>query len=395
VFVGVLLAIALWPSATPVDVASVERGPLRVTIEQEGQARVRDRVVISAPIAGRALRPFPQPGERVARGKTVVATIALDLPGVQRANEASLAAVLAAERAVESARADAARATTFAVVQGGLAALLDVLGYRPTIPASVEAQRRAQTLAQEQVRKADSALARAESGAAQARARAGLGGAGAAAGERVAIRAPADGVVLKRYRDAEGLVVPGEPLLEIGEPLQLEIIAPVLSRDATRIAPGAQAIVRQWGGDPLPGRVSRVDPAAFTLVSALGVTEQRVNTVTALADPKQAVALGLGDGFRVELQIVVWERSDAVKAPTGSLFRRGEGWAAFVVDGGRARLRSIKVGQISGMEAEILDGLRPGERVIVHPAESLVDGARVASTETATGARAPGATSGR
>jgi HlyD family secretion protein len=398
VLVGALLVVALWPSAIPVDVATVERGMLRVTIEEEGQARVRDRVVISAPVAGRVLRPFPQPGERVVRGTTILATIAVDLPTPdQRATEASLAALMAAERTVERARADAARATAAAMVQGGLTALLEYFGYRPTVPETIEAQRRQERVTREQLKAADTALTRAEYEAARARVRAGLAAdAAPGPGRRITIRASADGVVLKRYRDSEGLVAPGEPLLEIGDPTQVEIVSPVLSRDAIRIAPGAPAAVREWGGEPLAGRVARVDPAAFTVVSALGVTEQRVNVVTALDDPQQAVLLGLGDGFRVELQIVVWEQSGVVKAPTSSLFRRGDAWAVFVVEGARARVRSLKVGHISGIEAEILEGLQPGEHVVVHPSESLQDGARVAPADPSAryDARRTGAASG-
>jgi HlyD family secretion protein len=196
----------------------------------------------------------------------------------------------------------------------------------------------------------------------------------------VDIAAPVDGVVLRRVRESEAVVPAGEPLLELGDPARIEIVSDLLSTDAVKVRPGARAIVDQWGGDrPLDARVRRVEPSGFTKVSALGVEEQRVNVVLDFADPSAAVA-ALGDAYRVEVAIVVWERDEVLKVPTGALFRRGEQWAAYVADAGRARERTVTVGQRTAREAEVLGGLAAGDQVVLHPGDTLADGVRVRSS---------------
>ena len=194
----------------------------------------------------------------------------------------------------------------------------------------------------------------------------------------VTVTAPVDGVVLKRVRESESVVPAGDPLLEIGDPSQLEIVSDLLSTDAVRVKPGARAIVEQWGGDrPLDAKVRRVEPSGFTKVSALGVEEQRVNVVLDFVDPANAFA-SLGDAYRVEIRIVTWESADVLKVPTSALFRQGEDWAAYVVVGDRAQARRLTIGQRTGQEAEVLDGLSAGEPVILHPGDALAGGVRVA-----------------
>jgi HlyD family secretion protein len=176
------------------------------------------------------------------------------------------------------------------------------------------------------------------------------------------------------HEESERIVLAGTALLELGNPADLEIVADVLSADAVRIQPGADMDVEEWGGDrTLRARVRRVEPSGFTKVSALGVEEQRVNVIGDFVDPPAR----LGDGFRVEVRIVVWEAPDVVRVPGSALFRRGDGWAVFVADGGRARIRDVDVGHRGAFEAEIRAGLEPGERVVLHPSDRVSDGARV------------------
>jgi HlyD family secretion protein len=196
--------------------------------------------------------------------------------------------------------------------------------------------------------------------------------------EEFAIRAPVRGRVLRVMQESEGVVQPGTPLLEIGDPAALEIVVDVLTTDAVEIRTGAPVRIERWGGDAtLAGRVTRVEPSAFTRLSALGVEEQRVNVVIGLDGPPAAYA-SLGDGYRVEVGIVVWERSGRLLVPVGAVHRQGDGWAAYVVEAGRARLRSVRIGRRNGTDAEVLEGLREGERVVLYPTDTVEDGARVA-----------------
>jgi HlyD family secretion protein len=208
-------------------------------------------------------------------------------------------------------------------------------------------------------------------------ARARLQAPAAAGGPTVEIRAPVDGVVLRRLRESEAVVPPGEPLLEIGDPDRIEVVADFLSTDAVRIRPGAPVVIEQWGGGhPLHGRVRRIEPSGFMKVSALGVEEQRVYVVIDFADAPEALER-LGDAYRVEVRAVVSEGTNVVKAPIGALFRRGEAWAVFRVVEGVATLTMVEVGQRNESEAEIVKGLSEGDAVIMHPPDTIADGMRV------------------
>jgi HlyD family secretion protein len=180
--------------------------------------------------------------------------------------------------------------------------------------------------------------------------------------------------VLKRLRESESIVQLGEPLIEIGDPDRLEVVADLLSTDAVRVRPGLPVLLEQWGGGVLEGLVRRVEPSGFMKVSALGVEEQRVNVIIDFADA--GAAAGLGDGYRVEVRIVVWRGDSVLKLPLGALFRYGDGWAVFAVDGERARRRPVTVGHRNSIEAEV-EGLAEGQRVVLHPPDTLEDGARI------------------
>jgi HlyD family secretion protein len=199
-----------------------------------------------------------------------------------------------------------------------------------------------------------------------------------APGRVVSVTAPVDGVVLKRLRESETFVPAGDPLVEVGDPGDLEIVADLLSTDAVRAKAGARAIVEQWGGEkPLEARVRRIEPAGFMKISALGVEEQRVNAVLDFVESSPAARASLGDGYRVEVRVVIWESPSVVKVPTSALFRRGEKWAVYAVDGGRARRTVVELGHQTAQYAEAISGLADGARVILHPGDTLADGARV------------------
>jgi HlyD family secretion protein len=192
----------------------------------------------------------------------------------------------------------------------------------------------------------------------------------------VDVVAPVDGVVLKRLRESASVVPVGEPLLEIGDPARLEIAADLLSTDAVRVSPGNVVRIEQWGGgDVLEGRVRLVEPSGFMKVSALGVEEQRVNVIIDFVNA--AAARRLGDGYRVEVRVVIWRHDATLKAPIGSLFRRGDAWAAFLVEDRRARLRDVQLGRRNDREGQVLEGLSEGQFVVLHPPDTLTDAARV------------------
>jgi HlyD family secretion protein len=380
-FVALLLLVALWPAAVPVEVARAERGTLRVTVDEEGETRVHDRFLVSAPVAGRVQRIELEPGDGVARGRTVLATLdpqPLDARGRAEAK----AALAAAEAAGGRARAEQERAAAaLALARSERARHERLFAERVVSRQQLEARATEAQAAEEGLRAAEYAARAAEHERDMAKARLlgtpGQGGDPAA--RRIVIRSPIDGVVLKRYRESEAVVPAGEPLLEVGDAGRLEIVSDLLSSDAVKVRAGQAVLVEQWGGEaPLRARVRRVEPAGFMKVSALGVEEQRVNVVMDFEDPREAWA-ALGDAYRVEVRIVVSEGEGVVKVPTSSLFRSGEGFAVFAVDGGRARLRPVVVGRRNGLEAEIISGLEPDQVVVVHPSDAVRDGARVSA----------------
>ena len=191
------------------------------------------------------------------------------------------------------------------------------------------------------------------------------------------IRAPIDGCILRIYQESTAVVEVGSPLMEVGDPTDLEVVADVLSRDAVQISPGDPVRLKRWGGDaPLAGRVRLVEPSGFTKLSALGVEEQRVNVIIDVVDPPEKREQ-LGDGFRVDCEVIVWEADNVLQVPTSALFRVDDTWRVFVVDGRVARLTSVAVGKNNGRSAEVLGGLREGDRVIIHPGDSIEDGVEV------------------
>ena len=381
-----LIVLGSRPRPVPVDIAPVVRGTLSVTLDEEGETRVRDRFEISAPVAGRVLRIELEPGDPVLAGESVLATFlpASPVPLDPRQRAEAQAAVEAAEAMVGQAEAlhkQAVQERAFAESTLNRLRRLQEEGVSSAEQlesAQVEFNTRQEALeaAEFAVRDARGNLAAARARVQRFRFRAGGGATGNP--EAIQIFSPVDGLVLRRVRESEAVVPAGEPLLEVGDPRELEVVTDYLSNDAVRMRAGQTALIDRWGGDrPLRGRVLRVEPSGFTKISALGVEEQRVNVVLELEEPYQARP-SLGDAYRVETRVVVWEQEDQVKVPVGALFRRGADWAVFVVDEGTASERTVEIGERNRQEAQVMGGLEVGDRVVVYPGDSVADGVRVA-----------------
>jgi HlyD family secretion protein len=372
--------LALRPRPVPVDVARAERGPLVVAIEESGMTRVKDRYVVSAPATGSVSRLAFEPGDPAREG-SVLAEIAPALSPLldERTRAAAEARLGAALSALGQARAQVARAETAKqsseqelartkkLAEGGS------IAREPLDRAEFEARLRVDELssavfaakvAGEEVRVARAALGQKERGT---------------IGHHVDVLAPASGRVLRVHQKSAGVVQAGAPLLEVGDPDVLEVVVDLLSTDAVHVAAGTPVVLQGWGGDrPLSGRVRQVEPSAFTRPSALGVDEQRVNVIVALTAPREQWA-ALGDGYRIEARIVLWQASDVLKVPQGAVFRHGDGWAAFAVRDGVAHLVPIAIGHRGETEVEIVSGLSEGQSVAVHPGDRVKDGVRVES----------------
>jgi HlyD family secretion protein len=377
-----LIVAGLWPQPQPVEVAMVKRGDLAVTVNEEGMTRVKNRYVITSPVAGQLRRIEWKAGATVEAGKTVLAVLEsggadlLDARGQAQAE----ARVRAAEAMREQVAAQRASAAANAKMQRDDFARQQILFKAGTLSRQEfdTAELRATTTAQEE-RATEFAVQVAEFEWAQARAVLTRGQPESAGGrgEPLVIKSPVSGRILRVMQESERLVPAGFPLLEVGDPADLEARIEVLSRDGVTIQPGARVQLEQWGGPtPLSAQVRWVEPSAYTKISALGVEEQRVYVVVDFIDPFEK-RRALGDNFRVEARIVVWEGHDILKAPAGALFQHGNTWQAFVLEGGLVRLRTVKVNRGNGLETVIEDGLREGDQVVVYPGDKIVDGARV------------------
>lgn len=362
------------PEAIPVEVQAVDRGILRVTVDGIAKTRVRDRFEIAAPAAGQLERISLRPGDPVARGQVVArivgpASAPLD-PRARRELEARLTAARAAE-ARASSSLDQARVAAEQATRDLERSL--TLGKALVIPASdVEAARTLERTRHEEVHMAEAALQQASAEVAVARAALGREG---SRGHPVEVRSPVAGAVLRVARESGGPVPAGAVLLEVGDTSRLEVVADLPSADAVQVSPGDAGTVSGWGRrGVLAARVRRVEPAGFTKVSPLGVEEQRVNVIL---DPAGAGWEALGDAYSVDVSIVIREVPDAVRVPASALFRQGEGWAVFAVDGGRARVRGVSVVARSGGAAALEGGVAPGDRVILYPGDKVADGVRV------------------
>ena len=376
---GAILVWAFLPSPVQADFGTVQKGVLQVTVEDEGQTRVRDRYVVSAPVPGRMERIELEPGDAVTAKKTVLARFAPTDPSLLdvRTRAELEARARAAESAVGSARAERERLQNelkFAqselrrarelVTAGAIATreLEDMQRRVATLERGIDSAEFAVRTAMHQVEVARASLLQTRAGSVAA----------------IPLYSPVSGVVLRRLQESTRVVPMGEPLLEIGNLHDLEIVADFLSSAAVNVKGGQAVLIEQWGGDrPLRGRVRRVEPSGFTKISALGVEEQRVNVLIDFDEPRD-VRERLGDGFRVEARIIIWSKENVLKVPTSSLFRQGAQWAVYKVAGGRAQLQIVEVGQHSGLEAEVLSGLAEGEQIVVYPSDAIRPGVKLA-----------------
>ena len=367
-FIVAAAAWALVPDPIPVDVGVVTHGPLEVSIAEDGMTRIRERYEVTAPVAGRLLRVEVHPGD-VIRPDTPLAHI--DPAPLDPKQEAQLTArVEAAERSAGEAQALLRRARDAAQRAHAEAGRISKLGADAIVSRdAMEAARTADSMA---AKEQEAARFRAEATAYDvlvAKAALGLG-----AGE-IVVRSPVQGRVLQVLHESERVVAAGTPLIVVGDPASLEIVADFLTTHAVRIRAGAQARVERWGGaEPLAARVRLVEPAAFTKVSALGVEEQRVNVICDLVQ----VPATLGDQYRVDVRVVLWSGA-AMKVPATALFTIADRWNVFVLRDGRARLQRVETGQMSDTEVEITSGLQPQETILVHPSDQIHDGVRASA----------------
>lgn len=384
--IAALVVWALLPQPVPVDMATIGRGPLEVTVEDEGITRIREVYTVSAPIGGKMLRSPREVGDDVTANKTLVASIEPTAPTFldvrsQRVNEAAVHAAQAAVDLAEAkikeaksqldfARNDLSRAETLAVSKSISARALEKA--RLDVDSAESAVASAVATLEVRRRELESAKAHLiQPGELNADVRSANGI------NDIHVYSPVDGRVLKIIAESEQVVQPGAPLLEIGDPRDLEIAVDFLSRDAVRIKPGDAARIESWGGDQiLPAKVRRIEPTGFTKVSALGIEEQRVKVILDFTGPPSEWQQ-LGHGYRVIARVVIWHSNDALQVPLSALFREGDNWAVFVAANGRAQRRLVSIGERNLHAARVLEGLKLGEQVILHPSDRVHDGVRV------------------
>jgi HlyD family secretion protein len=372
---AVLIALAFRPEPVDVDTAQVTRGPLQVTVEEDAETRAHDRFTLAAPTAGRLSRILLREGDEVTP-RTPIATISplpLDVRELAeiRARVAS-AEARQREAAEQLARWDSDHAQ----------AVRDLDRARRLAADGIVAQQdfeQAQTKEAAAAKDEEASKFRLNSAAADVeRERAGLVSLEAhqeQGGRMVTLYPSTRSRILRIFEKSERVIPYGTPIAVLSDPNKIEIVADLLSTDAVKVRPGAPVIVENWGGPaPLRAKVRLVEPYGFTKVSALGIEDQRTNVIADFIDPPD----GLGDGYRVDVRVVLWESADVLKVPASALFRVGDRWSVFTVDEGRTRLHSVEVGHRNAAEAEILSGVERGAVVVVHPPNDLKANTRVA-----------------
>ena len=382
------LVWSFWPEPVPVDMASVTRGPMQVSVSDEGRTRVREVYRVSAPVSGRLLRIDRHAGDKVIGGETVVGDLLPTAPSFLdvRSRAQAEAAVKSAEAAKDLAAAEVRRAKAdlaFAVsdlkraqslIAGGAISRAEL--EHAELAYATKAAQLASAEAALQVKDFDLQTAQAllmNPGSADAPAR---------QAASIALLAPVSGEVLRVLHESEAVVATGTPLFEIGDPKDLEVVVEMISEDAVGIHKGAPATLTDWGGaGPLRAQVRLVEPSGFTKISALGVEEQRVNVLLDFTEPHSRWA-SMADGFRVIAHIIIWQSENVLQVPISAMFRSGGGWAVFAVRDGRARLTPVRVGHVNDETAEVLAGLEVGERVIIHPSDRVRNGVRIETRAT-------------
>ncbi|MGL3106045.1 efflux RND transporter periplasmic adaptor subunit [Bradyrhizobium sp. BR 1432] len=386
------LAWFAWPRPVLVDLATVSKGPIEVTADDDGKTHVRHVYTVSAPIAGKVLRishplgeqgPSLHVGDEVVANQTIIALMQPALPGFidVRSRDQLQAEVLAADAAIQQQEAEVKR----------IEAALD---FSRTEFQRAQALSRTQTISAQAFDKVKFEVATNEAALASAKAQVDMrravrtslaarlmdpANAAPSAEPTCCVRvvAPASGRVLKIIQDSEATVLPGAPLVDIGNPLDLEVVADLLSTDAVQIKVGAPVRIDGWGGQPIRGKVVRVDPSGFLKVSALGIEEQRVRVTIDFSDPTEAW-VSLGHDYRVIVHVTTWSAQDALTVPVSALFRKGDQWAVFADENDRAKTTLVQIGHRNSRMAEIRLGLTAGDRVVLHPSDRITDGIRIA-----------------
>lgn len=371
--------LALRTPPLEVDVGQVTQGPMVVTIDDEGETRVHDLFVVAAPINGRLARIELEPGDPVSTGMVVAQLAPVDPDFLDRRTErrvrAQIEALDAAADSSEMRIAQARSQRDLAVKEQARVEALFKRGFATR--ASLDRVRTATAQTEAQLAEAVRATEAARFDGQAARATLTSPTSPRPSTRLLAVRSPVSGTVMRLPRESEAVVPVGSPLIELGDPRNLEIVTDLLSSDAVRIKPGARVLIENWGGEgALGGRVRRIEPFGFTKFSALGVEEQRVNVIIDFTDPPERW-IRLGHGYRVIVRVVEWEKPEAVLIPVSALFREKGGWAVFAVEQGRAKLRAVKIGRMNDEKAELLGGLARRARVILHPSEKIMDGTRV------------------
>ena len=384
-----------WPRPLPVDLATVVRGPIEVTADDDGETHVRHIYTVSAPVAGKVLRishptgeqgPSVHVGDLVTANQTVVALmqptppsfidvrshdqLEAEVMAADAAIQQQEAEVLRLEAALEFSRTEFQRAQTLSRTQTISAQAFDKAKFDVATNEAALASAKAQVDVRRSVRTSLAARLMDPTNIAPSTDSACC----------VRVVAPASGRVLKIIQDSEAVVLPGAPLVDIGDPLDLEVVADLLSTDAVQTKVGAPVRIDGWGGPALQGKVVRIDPAGFLKVSALGIEEQRVRVTIDFVDPPEAWS-PLGHDYRVIVHVAIWSADDALTAPVSALFRKGDDWAVFAVDNGRAQTKVFKIGHRNNRLAEVLAGVSAGTQVVVHPSDRISDRTRVAQRQ--------------
>ena len=366
-----LTTLLFRPEPLRVDTGKVVKGAMQVTVDEQGETRAHDRFVVTAPVAGKLARIELHDGDAVQKNQVVARIAPLPLSVQERSEQtARIAAARSHQREAEELVRHAQEDLDQARRESQRVERLVKDGFMSGQAA--EQARNAETTSANDLA---AARFRAKSAAAEVTlAESGLLAVQGGKGALFEVRSPVAGRILRIPDPSERVVAAGAPLLTVGDLNKLEIVIELLSSEAVKVKPGMTVILDGWGGSqPLKARVRRVEPYAFTKVSALGIEEKRTNVVADFVDAPQA----LGDGYRVNAHIAVWAANDVVTAPASALFRCGETWCTFAVENGRAKKRAVKVGHSNAQQAEVLEGLKPGETVIRHPANQIEEGARI------------------
>ena len=367
----IVIAWLLTPSPLRLELVRAEKGVLTVSIDNEGIVRAHDTYVVASPIAATIERVLLHTGDTVTRGDVVAWLLPLSIDLQSR--EQTLARLQAAQaRWSEATLLQREAEINHALAKNELERQKALVRDHFISPQALD-----QLIARENTARAAVSTAQARTKAAQAavtEARAAVNTFTRAAERKIPVLAPASGRVLSVTQQSERTIGAGLPLMTVGDPGQMEAVVDVLSVDAVKIQPGMRMLLRDWGGDtPLEARVRLVEPVAFTKISALGIEEQRVNVI---ADPI-GLPWPLGDGYRIQAKVILWQKDAVLKLPGSSIFRVGQEWRIFVAENGRAKERTVVIGQRNRDEVQIINGLREGERVIRFPSRQVSDGVRI------------------